>query len=147
RQTNFSDNTKSPMLRSWNQSNLNNFYNTPINNSLNLISSIHNTVTSLRNDVNNIMAKFQQLDSKLDKILNTLITQTPSSKTSIYIQFNDITNSHNHNDNINDMFIQNNEPINNIINTLYKTSYFDKLVINQLHQKDVIINELTNQNK
>ncbi|CAG8648851.1 12684_t:CDS:2 [Ambispora gerdemannii] len=132
RQTNFSDNTRSPTLCSWNQTNLNNFHNTPIDNSLNSISSIRNAITSLRNDINNIMAKFQQLDSKLDKILNILTIQTPSSKTSTYTQFDDTTISHNHNDNINDMFIQNDELIDNTINTPHKTFHFDKL-INQLH--------------
>ncbi|CAG8549837.1 8748_t:CDS:2, partial [Ambispora gerdemannii] len=146
RSTNFSDNTRSPTLRPWNQTNLNNSHNTPTDNSLNSISSIRNAVTSLRNDVNNIMAKFQQLDSKLDKILNTLTTQTPSSKTSTHTQFDDTTTSHNHNDNINDMFMQNDELIDNTIITPHKTLHFDKL-INQLHQKDVTINELTNQNK
>ncbi|CAG8677991.1 3222_t:CDS:2, partial [Ambispora gerdemannii] len=144
RQTNISDNTRSLMLRPWNQTNLNNSHNTSIDNSLNSISSIRNAVTSLRNDINNIMAKFQQLDSKLDKILNTLTTQTPSSKTSTHTQFDDTTVSHNHNNNINDMFMQNDELIDNTINTPYKTLHFDKL-INQLHQKDVTINELTNQ--
>ncbi|CAG8690868.1 3661_t:CDS:1, partial [Ambispora gerdemannii] len=82
----------------------------------------------------------------LDKILNTLTTQTPSSKTFTHTQFDDTTVSHNHNDNINDMFMQNDELIDNTINTPHKTLYFDKL-INQLYQKDVTINELTNQNK
>ncbi|CAG8686823.1 5554_t:CDS:2, partial [Ambispora gerdemannii] len=99
RQTNFSNNTKSPTL-----------------------------LTLLRNDVNNIMTKFQQLDSKLDKILNTLITQIPSSKTSTHTQFDDTTVSHNHNDNINDMFMQNDELIDNTINTPHKTLHFDKLI-------------------
>ncbi|CAG8704551.1 8566_t:CDS:2, partial [Ambispora gerdemannii] len=80
RQINLSDNTRSPTLRSWNQTNLNNSHNTHTDNSLNSISSIY-------------------------KILNTLTTQTPSSKTSTHTQFDDSTASHNHNDNINDLFM------------------------------------------